>query len=136
MSDASRLSLFVSLRRDRLLFALVSTLVLLLHTLQPLAAANMPEDRHLAICTLHGLVDAGDATSETPTNPFDNCPVCMVSASCWNMAVGKAHHGTAAAFPAPDTFLVLTPYDLALQAGPAIRQGEPLPAIRAPPVSA
>lgn len=136
MRDASRPSLFASLRRDRLLFALVSTLVLLLHTLQPLAAAHMPEDRHLAICTLHGLVDDGEATGEKSTDPFDNCPVCLIGGACWNMAIGKIGPGATLAFPAPDTFLVIAPYDPALQTGPAGRQGEPLPAIRAPPVSA
>lgn len=135
MTDASRLSLFASLRRDRLLFALVSTLILLLHTLQPLAAAQMPQDRHLAICTFHGIINTGKTTDETPASPFDICPVCLIGGTCSNMAAGKAVLDTSAAFAEPDTLTIERPY-ITLLTGPAGRQGKPSPAIRAPPFTA
>ena len=135
MIDAARLSLFASLRRDRLLFALVSTLILLLHMLQPLAAAQMPESRHLAICTLHGLLDPGTATGEMPTDPLDKCPVCLIGSTCSSMAACKATLDTTPAFPVPGMNAIAAPV-ISSQTGPAGPQGKPSPAIRAPPFSA
>lgn len=135
MTDASRLSLFASLRRDQLLFALVSTLVLLLHMLQPLAAAQMPQDRHLVICTIHGIADASDTTGEGPASPFDNCPVCLIGGTCAGMTICKVVLDTSTAFPMPGMTAIVSP-QVVLQTAPAIRQGSPLPAIRAPPASA
>lgn len=135
MPDALRLSLFASLRRDRLLFALVSTLILLLHMLQPLAAAQMPQDRHLAICTLHGIIDPGKTADEAPASPFDICPVCLIGSTCSNMAACKAVLDTSTAFPEPGTLKIELPF-MTLLTGPAGRQGKPSPAIRAPPFPA
>lgn len=136
MTDALRLSLFASLRRDQLLFALVSTLVLLLHMLQPLTAAQMPQDRHLVICTIHGIADTGDTTTgKEPASPFDNCPVCLIGGTCSGMTICKVVLDTSPAFPIPGMTASISP-QIILQVGPAVRQGSPLPAIRAPPVSA
>lgn len=130
MSPAIRPTLFASLRRDRLLFVLVGSLLLLLHALQPLAAAQMPDDVHFAICTIHGVDDRNDA----PAGPLDDCPACLVAA-CSSLAIHKATLGASAAFPAPTIFVTAAPLRVALQSGPAGRQGEPSPAIRAPPLS-
>lgn len=134
MSTASRPTLFASLRRDRLLFALLGSLLLLFHALQPLAAAQMPDDRHFAICTIHGIDNAG-ASDKTPAGPFDDCPVCLISAACSGLAVHKAMLDASAAFPTPAMVIVAQPR-VALRSGPDGRQGEPSPAIRAPPFSA
>lgn len=129
MSTASRPTLFASLRRDRLLFALLGSLLLLFHALQPLAAAQMPEDAHFAICTIHGVDDRGDA----PAGPLDDCPACLIA--CSVSVVCKAVLDTSAPFPTP-RLLIVAPPRVASQSGPAGRQGEASPAIRAPPVSA
>lgn len=131
MSPAFRPTLFAALRRDRLLFALVGSLLLMLHALQPLAAAQMPQDAHFAICTIHGIDDRGVA----PAGPLDDCPACLVAA-CSSLAVYKATLDACAAFPAPPTLIAVAPPPAAPQSGPAGRQGEPSPAIRAPPFSA
>ena len=128
MIDASRLSLFASMRRDRLLFALVGTLALLFHMLQPLAAAQMPQDGRLVICTTHGVVNPG----ETPAGPLDSCSVCLIGGTCLSMVACKAMLNSSFAFPLPD-MLVIAPPPIVSQTGPAGRQGAPLPAIRAPP---
>ena len=133
MSPAFRPTLFDSLRRDRVLFVLVGALLLLLHALQPLAAAHMQEDGHFAICTIHGIDDRGKS-GDAPAGPLDDCPTCLIGV-CSVAAIYKAVNDTSAAFPAP-RLLPVAPTRLALQSGPAGRQGEPSPAIRAPPFSA
>lgn len=134
MSDGSRLTLFASLRRDRLLFAVVGALMLLLHSLQPLSAAFMPESMHLVICTINGLEDRSAAPGETPVNPLDNCPVCLISGGCSGFASVKAVLDTAYFFTKPDIIITQTA-PLVATTGPVGRQGEPSPAIRAPPLS-
>lgn len=126
-------TLFVSLRHDRLLFALVGSLLLMLHALQPLAAAGMSRGGHFPICTLYGIDDPG-ASGEAPAGSFDDCPACL-SAACSGLTAGKAVLATAAAFPTPARLVFIAPR-AGLQSGPVGRQGEPLPAIRAPPLSA
>lgn len=135
MSTASRPTLFASLRRDRLLFAVVATLVLLLHALQPLAAAQASEGGHLAICTLHGLDNQAGAPGKSPAGAPDDCPICLVTNGCASPAAFKAALGSLAAFPPPATFISAPPC-AALETGPAMRRGMPPPAIRAPPASA
>lgn len=135
MSTASRPTLFASLRRDRLLFALVGTLVLLLNALQPLAAAQASEGGHLAICTLYGIDDQAAASGDAPGSPLDDCPICLIGNACSSAAAYKAALAAFAAFPAPAA-LVSAPPRTALKTGPAARRDIPPPAIRAPPLSA
>lgn len=134
MRDAPRLTLFASLRRDRLLFALVGTLMLVLHSLQPLAAASMPEGMHLAICTMHGIEERNPAPGEAPVNPLDNCPACLIG-GCSGFAVVKAVLDAPCILAGPDTILAGS-LPAAPATGPVGRQGEPTPAIRAPPSAA
>lgn len=135
MSTASRQTFFASLRRDRLLFALLGTLVLFLHTLQPLAAAQAPEGGHLSICTLYGIDDQAAASGDAPAGPLDDCPICLIGNACSSAAAYKAAPAAFAAFPAPAA-LVSAPPRAALKTGPAARRDIPPPAIRAPPPSA
>ena len=131
MSPASRLTLFASLRRDRLLFALLGTLVLVLAALQPLAAAQMPGG-HGVLCTA---LDAGGMTGKAATDALDDCPVCLVGNACGAAAAHKAAPAAVAAFPAPAA-LAAQPVPALAADGPAERPGAPPPAIRAPPLSA
>ena len=101
MSTAPRLSLFASLRRDRFLFAFVGALVLLLNALQPLAASQMPEGGHLAICTTLGLDTQAASSGDLPAGPLDDCPICLIGNACGGMAGYKAVPASFAAFPAP-----------------------------------
>lgn len=134
MSTASRLTLFASLRRDRFLFALLGALVLILHTLQPLAAAQMPGGGHMAICTA---LDAGGGTDAAgdSSGPLDDCPICLIGNACGAMAVYKATLAAFAAFPAPAA-LAAQSAPAAAGDGPTGLPGAPPPAIRAPPLSA
>lgn len=134
MSTASRLTLFASLRRDRFLFALLGTLVLILNTLQPLAAAQMPGGGHIAICTA---LDAGGETgaASDSSGPLDDCPVCLIGNACGAAAVYKATPAAFAAFPAPSA-LAAQPLPAVASDGPAELLVAPPPAIRAPPLSA
>lgn len=131
MRDASRQTLFVSLRRDRLLFAVIATLVLLLQAIQPLAAASGPSGL-LPICTLYG-IDKGSAAEDAPAGALDDCPVCLIAA-CSGFVVSKAMPDAWHGFVVPSrpNHLLLP---ARLEFGPAGRQGEPSPAIRAPPAS-
>ena len=133
MSTASRLTLFASLRRDRFLFALLGTLVLILNTLQPLAAAQMPGG-HMAICTA---LNAGGETgaSGDSSGPLDDCPVCLIGNACGAAAAYKATPAAFAAFPAPAA-LAAQPLLAVASDGPAELLVAPPPAIRAPPLSA
>jgi hypothetical protein len=134
MSTAPHLTLFASLRRDRFLFALLGTLVLLLHALQPLAAAQMPGG-HMAICTaLNADGDAGAAGTSSP-GALDDCPVCLIGNACGAAAVYKAALAASPAFPAPTALAGQTPLPLAADDPGALLVAPP-PAIRAPPPSA
>lgn len=134
MSTAPRLSLFASLRRDRFLFAFVGALVLLLNALQPLAASQMPEGGHLAICTTLGLDTQAASSGDLPAGPLDDCPICLIGNACGGMAGYKAVPASFAAFPAPAA-LTAALY-AASGTSPAERLDAPPPAIRAPPLSA
>lgn len=135
MSTASRPSLFASLRRDSFLFALLGTLVLLLNTLQPLAASQMPEGGHLVICTaLNAGGDAG-ASGDPSSGPLDDCPICLIGNACGTTALHKATPSPLAAFPAPAA-LAAQSLPRAAAEGPAELLVAPPPAIRAPPLPA
>ena len=135
MSPASRPTLFASLRRDRWPFALLGVLVLFLNTLQPLAAAQASEGGHLSVCTLYGVDNLGTASGDTPANPLDDCPICLMGHGCANGAAYKAVPDAFAAVPAPAALVAAPPY-ATREAGHAARRDIPPPAIRAPPLSA
>jgi hypothetical protein len=132
MSTASRLTLFASLRRDSLLFALVGTLVLLLHSLQPLAAAHLPGAGHMAICTAFNAGGDAGAAGDAVPGGLDDCPVCLIAGACAAAAVHKAAPVILAAVPTPAVLAEQSPAALA-GAGPPALPGAPPPAIRAPP---
>lgn len=134
MSTASRLTLFASLRRDRFLFALLGTLVLLLHTLQPLAAAQTPGG-HMAICTALNADGGASATGNSAPGGLDDCPICLFGNACGSGGVYKAVPAPFAAFPAPAVLAARSPVILAV-GDPAAPLVAPPPAIRAPPPSA
>lgn len=134
MSMRKPTSLFASLRRDGFLFALLGTLVLFLNTLQPLAASQMPEGGHLAICTALGISDTGASDTSSP-GPLDDCPICLIGNACGATAFHKAALAAFAAFPTPATLAAQTLPGLARE-GPAELLVAPPPAIRAPPLSA
>lgn len=133
MSTASRLTLFASLRRDRFLFALLGTLVLLLHTLQPLAAAQMPGG-HMAICTALNVDGGTSAAGDSAPGGLDDCPICLFGNACGG-GVYKAMPAPFAAFPAPAVLAARSPVIVAAR-DPAAPLVAPPPAIRAPPPSA
>lgn len=134
MSTAPRLSLFASLRRDRFLFALVGALVLFLNALQPLAASQMPEGGHMAICTALAGGEAG-ANGDLPSGTLDDCPVCLIGNACGATATYKAVPAAFAAFPARAA-LAAQPLRPDAASGPLEALIAPPPAIRAPPLSA
>ena len=132
MSAHRPIGLFASLRRDRMLFAVVGTLVMLLAALQPLAAAQTGGGGHMALCTAFG-VSGGSGAASPDTGP--DCPLCGIGHLCGSAALHKATPVVAAAFPAP----------AALVGGPALPApgkkratllDAPPPAIRAPPFPA
>ena len=135
MSTAPSLTLFASLRRDRLLFALLGTVVLLLHTLQPLAAAQMPGGGHMAICTALDAGGDGAAAGGSAPGALDDCPVCLLGNACGGVALHKAVPAGLAAFPAPLALAARSPIPVAAD-DPAALMVAPPPAIRAPPASA
>lgn len=135
MSMARRPTLFASLRRDRLLFALVGTLVLFLNALQPLAASQMPEGGHLVICTPFNVDGQAQASEKLPADVLDDCPICLIGNACASAAAYKATAAAFAAFPAPARLTDAPPH-AARHVGTPERSGAPPPAIRAPPLSA
>jgi len=135
MGRASYTTWFAGLRRDRGLFAVVASLVMLLNVLQPLTAAQAGEAGGWVICTIYGAEKPVDA-DDIPTAWPENCPICLAGNGCSSAAPGwKALLSPEPAFPAPPAFAgqqlisrsVLLPAQLA---------GDPPPAIRAPPLSA
>jgi hypothetical protein len=124
-------SFFRALRRERGLFTLVGTVLLLFNLFQPLALAGPMQAGGWSIC--YGLAaDAG--ADQTPDTPRPNCPTC-VSGICASMSVSaKALVSFALAFTTP------------LADSVSVRKVEsrrffrtragPPPAIRAPPFTA
>ena len=135
MSTAKRPTLFASLRRDRFLFALVGTLVLFLNALQPLAASQMPEGGHMALCTALNVEGQAEAADRSSHGVLDDCPICLIGNACANAAAYKATAAAAPAFPAPAS-LTGAPAQAAHRSDAVERLDAPPPAIRAPPLSA
>ena len=121
---------FVTLRRDRGLFALVGSLVLLLNVLQPAVAARAGDGAHWAICTIYG-VEKPVERSDLPAAWPDECPICIAGHSAGNAPV-KAVFASEPAFLAPEP-LADAAFETDRGYGPGARPGDPPPAIRAPP---
>jgi hypothetical protein len=130
--------LFATLRRDRTLFALAGTLILLFHAFQPLADARASV-RAMAwvICTTLGMAAGMPGGKELPPpNSSDDCPKCIAGAACGPMAAKpKMLAAVEPAFPTPSLgghTGAASPQEPVL----AGRLNEPPPAIRAPPLFA
>jgi len=124
---------FAALRRDRLLFAIAASLVLLAHLFQPLAEARAASKADgWVICTVFGMQKAQPGSKLAPSGTVEDCPSCIMG-PCAGMAV---------------PLRVAAPFDHAFAAPVAFRDGrlisieskipperlnEPPPAIRAPP---
>lgn len=134
MSTRHRPTWFAALRCDRLLFALVGSLVLLLNAAQPLVAAGLSQDGHWVICTAYGAEKPLDA-SDLPSAMSEDCPICLAGVACPGAPAYKAVLSADPAFPAPMA-LTAAPRGNETQNRPALRPGDPPPAIRAPPLSA
>jgi hypothetical protein len=127
---------FAALRRDRLLFAIVGTLVLLSHIFQPWAEARAANTANAwVICTAFGM-EMGSPSGKglPPAGAADDCPQCI--GACGGIAAKpKIMAASEIAFPAPAAFrhalTAVHTEDL-----PPGRLNEPPPAIRAPPLAA
>ncbi|MGB3390872.1 MAG: hypothetical protein WBA88_23150 [Pseudaminobacter sp.] len=125
---------FAALRRDRLLFAVAATLVLLTHLFQPLAEAKAADTENAwVICTMFGMQTAApDSKAMPPVGAPDDCPTC-IGGPCAGMAAPlRLATAFEAAFPAPVANRGSTP-ELVETTIPPDRLNEPPPAIRAPP---
>lgn len=126
---------FAALRRDRLLFAVAATLVLLTHLFQPLAEAKAANTANAwVICTIFGMQAAApDSKDIPPIGAPDDCPTC-IGGPCAGMAVPlRLVPAFEAAFPAPVANREST-LELVETTIPPDRLNEPPPAIRAPPL--
>lgn len=124
--------LFAALRRDRRLFALVASLVLLTHLFQPLAEANAASTaKAWVICSMLGMASP-DGDRLPPAGNADQCPTCIGGPCAGMAALPRAEASSEAAFPAPaaNRGEVFAPVETKV---PPDRLNEPPPAIRAPP---
>ncbi|GLS31856.1 hypothetical protein SAMN04488498_102460 [Mesorhizobium albiziae] len=126
---------FAALRRDRVLFAIAGTLVLLSHIFQPWAEARAANTANAwVICTTFGMqMGSPDGKKLPPAGAADDCPQCI--GACGGIAAKQRLPAVAyMAFPAPVAFrhaVVSFHEDI-----PSGRLNEPPPAIRAPPSTA
>lgn len=124
---------FAALRRDRVLFALAGTFILLSHVFQPLAAAHAASTANgWVICTTLGMETASPDGMNLPVpGAADHCPQCI--GACGGIAVKQKLPATIEfAFPAPVAFRHATASVFSEDIPPG-RLNEPPPAIRAPP---
>jgi hypothetical protein len=128
---------FQTLRRDRTLFAVAATLVLLTHLFQPLAEANAANTaRAWVICTMFGEAKAPAANGALPPpGAADDCPTCIGGPCAGMVAPAKLLAGSEPAFAAPAAYAGRFEYYIETK-NPSGRLNEPPPAIRAPPLSA
>jgi len=129
MFRLSDTNLFGALRRDRLLFAIVGALVLVLHMLQPLAAARAASVGLDVICSAFG--DDDRANDATLPAGVDDCPQC-VAGPCSGLSVADPSVGQPAlAYP---PIPVASP-QVVVVSHPAVHRAEsdPPPPLRGPP---
>jgi len=127
---------FQTLRRDRALFAVAATLVLLTHLFQPLAEANAANTaKAWVICTMFGEAKSPAADGDLPPpGAADDCPTCIGGPCAGMDAPPKLSAGSEPAFAASAAFAGRFPQWLETKNPPG-RLNEPPPAIRAPPLS-
>src|SRR5690606_38563924 len=89
------------LRRDRLLFGVAATLVLLAHLFQPLAEARAANtDFAWVICTVFGAqTTSTDGKSLPPIGASDDCPTCIGGPCAGMVAPLRLAPSFEAAFP-------------------------------------
>jgi hypothetical protein len=124
---------FAALRRDRALFALAGTLILLAHVFQPWVEARAANTANAwVICTAFGMAIASpDDKDLPPAGSADDCPQC--TGACGGFATKqKMPTVTDIAFPAPVAFRHAVA-SVSAEDIPSSRLNEPPPAIRAPP---
>ena len=121
-------SFFVCLRRERKLFALVGSLVLLLGAWQPLAFAGQGTSGASVIC--HGMSPvAGPGTG--PEAPQRDCPMCVGGLCASAFAAAKALPAVGFWLAGPS--ITGDGFAAALIAPPVRERTGPQPPIRAPP---
>jgi hypothetical protein len=121
-----------ALRRDRLLFAIAGSLILLTHVLQPWAEARAANTANgWIICTAFGMA-MGEPNGKNlpPAGAADDCPQC-IGASASGVAKQKMLVATDFAFPVAAFRHAIA--DFTGRKAPVDRLNEPPPAIRAPP---
>ena len=125
---------FAALRRDRRLFALAATLVLVAHVFQPLAEARAANTANAwIICTTFGMQPATpDGKQLPPPGAADDCPTCIGGPCAGMSAPLKVEPVSVVAFPSPaaDRGEVFASIETKISPD---RLNEPPPAIRAPP---
>jgi hypothetical protein len=128
---------FQTLRRDRTLFAVAATLVLLTHLFQPLAEANAANTaKAWVICTMFGEAKApGAGDALPPPSADDDCPTCIGGPCAGMVAPPLLLAGSESAFAAPVAYTGRFTHSTDTENPPG-RLNEPPPAIRAPPRSA
>jgi hypothetical protein len=128
---------FQTLRRDRTLFVMAATLVLLTHLFQPLAEANAANTaKAWVICTMFGEAKAPAADGALPPpGAADDCPTCIGGPCAGMVAPPKLSAGSEPAFTSPAAYVGLFTHSVETDIPPG-RLAEPPPAIRAPPLSA
>lgn len=122
------LSFFACLRRERKLFALVGSLVLLLGAWQPLAFAGPGLPGASDICHGMGSVAGPDSGPEAPQR---DCAMCIGGLCASAFASAKALPAAAYALAGP--LIADDGFAAALIAPPVGEPTGPLPPIRAPP---
>ncbi|WP_019172678.1 hypothetical protein [Pseudaminobacter salicylatoxidans] len=124
---------FAALRRDRLLFAIAASLVLLAHVFQPLAEARAASRADgLVICTMLGMRTVVPDGKLPPAGTTDKCPTCIGGPCAGMVAPLKVVDVFEKAFAAPVTLCDAGVFPAEIRIPPD-RLSEPPPAIRAPP---
>src|SRR5918995_7374308 len=91
---------FHTLRRDRALFAVAATLVLLAHLFQPLAEAKAANTaKACVICTMFG--EAKSPADDSVPGAADDCPTCIGGPCAGMDAPPKLSAGFEAPLPPP-----------------------------------
>ena len=124
---------FAALRRDRLLFAIAASLVLLAHVCQPLAEARAASRADgWVICTMFGMQKAEPDGKLPPIGAADDCPSCIMGPCAGMAAPLRVEAPFDPAFAAPVAYRDGRLISIETKI-PAERLNEPPPAIRAPP---
>ncbi|WP_258045656.1 DUF2946 family protein [Mesorhizobium sp. NBSH29] len=122
---------FAALRRDRALFALVASFLLVSHLFQPLSQAHAAAGpQGWVICTSYGMeMPTGHGL---PEDMADSCPLCLGATSLAFAKLGLP--ALLPELPSPPA-RVLASGPTSPQTLPPVPDGPP-PAIRAPPFTA